>query len=165
MDGGQKFYHYHYIERVFFLLRALFSDISNAAYKNKLRARYSDNKQARAQIFQKIITILRLSLYRISLYQALTTLEALKILDTLRTIKIIRAITVMRVMRGMSSVRGITVIRDVVFQLHIALTQFTWQYNIIILTIFKILSTILVVFQKYFETVEVFGIVYGLVSQ
>ncbi|OAD80777.1 hypothetical protein PHYBLDRAFT_61830 [Phycomyces blakesleeanus NRRL 1555(-)] len=31
MDGGQKFYHYHYIERVFFLLRALFSDISNAA--------------------------------------------------------------------------------------------------------------------------------------
>ncbi|OAD81523.1 hypothetical protein PHYBLDRAFT_139065 [Phycomyces blakesleeanus NRRL 1555(-)] len=44
MDGGQKFYHYHYIERVFFLLRALFSDISNAA-------------QARTQIFQKIITI------------------------------------------------------------------------------------------------------------
>ncbi|KAL0079326.1 hypothetical protein J3Q64DRAFT_1702089 [Phycomyces blakesleeanus] len=42
MDGGQKFYHYHYIERVFFLLRELFSDISNAAYKNKLRARYSD---------------------------------------------------------------------------------------------------------------------------
>ncbi|OAD70146.1 hypothetical protein PHYBLDRAFT_171532 [Phycomyces blakesleeanus NRRL 1555(-)] len=32
----------------------------------------SDNKQARAQIFQKIITISRLSLYRISLYRALT---------------------------------------------------------------------------------------------
>ncbi|OAD70652.1 hypothetical protein PHYBLDRAFT_69509 [Phycomyces blakesleeanus NRRL 1555(-)] len=72
MDGGQKFYHYHYIERVFFLLHALFSDISNAAYKNKLRARYSDNKEARTQIFQKIITISRLSLYRISLYRALT---------------------------------------------------------------------------------------------
>ncbi|OAD68251.1 hypothetical protein PHYBLDRAFT_173259 [Phycomyces blakesleeanus NRRL 1555(-)] len=34
----------------------------------------SDNKQARAQIFQKIITISRLSLYRISLYRDLTIL-------------------------------------------------------------------------------------------
>ncbi|KAL0076390.1 hypothetical protein J3Q64DRAFT_1771561, partial [Phycomyces blakesleeanus] len=30
MNGGQKFYYYHYIEHVFFLLCTLFSDISNA---------------------------------------------------------------------------------------------------------------------------------------